>query len=518
MPEDLHPGVYVSEVPVGTHTIQAASTSTACFIGETARGRPFAPGLVTSFTEFSRVFGDLGSGSGKPPPDLPLAARQFFENGGTRLYVVRVVAADATVATGSIHGKIAIEALGPGAWGNDLRVVLSQSAVDPTRVDVAVQLKSGDDTYVGVESYAALGFDPTKPKFYATILNRDSNHLRVLSENGQYYEVSTAGVVSDLGLTVPKGHTTATTQLDLSGGSDGTGTALTPQSLEAATGSLERYRDVSILALPGVFQDDLLIGIRDWVRREDRRDMILILDGPGDHRNSVPRDTQLADVQAYQKSVTNDSFCALYWPWVEVPDPLSSETGATRFAPPSGFIAGLYARTDHTRGVWKAPAGVDATILGAVGLAVQVTEAEQSTLNPVGINCLRRFDSAGIVCWGARTQAPQGSDMVYVPVRRTEICLRKSLVEGTQWSVFEPNDAPLWRSITDSIDAFLQVQFRSGAFQGSSPKDAYFVICDRTNNNQATIDAGQVHITVGFAPLKPAEFVIIDFMQNHQET
>jgi phage tail sheath protein FI len=187
---------------------------------------------------------------------------------------------------------------------------------------------------------------------------------------------------------------------------------------------------------------------------------------------------------------------------------------STRFAPPSGAIAGLYARTDNRRGVWKAPAGTEASILGAVGLAVNVTDNDQESLNPIGVNCIRQFPDSGIVSWGARTIATRSKpEYRYVPIRRYAMFLAKSLYHGTQWVVFEPNDEPLWSAIRFNLNAFMLRQFRAGALQGGKPEEAYFIKCDKENNPQASIDAGEVHITVGFSPLKPAEFVIIHLTQ-----
>src|SRR5262249_34555309 len=158
------------------------------------------------------------------------------------------------------------------------------------------------------------------------------------------------------------------------------------------------------------------------------------------------------------------------FPWLEISDPYSTVSGATRYAPPSGMIAGLYARTDDTRGVWKAPAGTEATMNGAVGVAAMVTDSDQDTLNPIGVNCIRQFAASGIVCWGARTLATTVKpEERYVPVRRMTIFLKVSLFRGTQWVVFEPNDAPLWNAIVFNVNAFMLTQFRAGAFQGSKP-------------------------------------------------
>jgi phage tail sheath protein FI len=181
-----------------------------------------------------------------------------------------------------------------------------------------------------------------------------------------------------------------------------------------------------------------------------------------------------------------------------------------------GAIAGLFSRTDTNRGVWKAPAGLEATLVGVPKLSVPMTDAENGELNPLGINCLRAFSGAGRVAWGARTRVGDdrlASEWKYVPVRRTALFIEESLYRGTKWVVFEPNDEPLWASIRLNVGAFMQGLFRQGAFQGSSPREAYFVKCDKETTTQTDIDTGIVNIAVGFAPLKPAEFVVIRLQQ-----
>jgi phage tail sheath protein FI len=210
----------------------------------------------------------------------------------------------------------------------------------------------------------------------------------------------------------------------------------------------------------------------------------------------------------------NGNFSALYYPWVNQADPLAS--GALRDFPPCGFVAGVYARTDGSRGVWKAPAGSDASVNGAVSFGLTLSDAENGQLNPIGVNCLRTLPVYGNVVWGARTlhgQNDRGSEWKYVPVRRTALFLEESLYRATQWVVFEPNDEPLWAQIRLNIGAFLQGLFRQGAFQGRTPREAYFVKCDRETTTQADINLGIVNILVGFAPLKPAEFVVIKIQQ-----
>jgi hypothetical protein len=184
--------------------------------------------------------------------------------------------------------------------------------------------------------------------------------------------------------------------------------------------------------------------------------------------------------------------------------------------PPCGFIAGLYARTDTDRGVWKAPAGTDASLTGVIGVRTQLTNDENGILNPKAVNCIRKFPVYGTVSWGARTLRGNdeiGSEWKYIPVRRTALFIEESLFRGTQWVVFEPNDEPLWAQVRLNVGSFMNTLFRQGAFQGSSPRDAYFVKCDKDTTTQSDIDRGIVNIVVGFAPLKPAEFVVIKIQQ-----
>jgi phage tail sheath protein FI len=205
---------------------------------------------------------------------------------------------------------------------------------------------------------------------------------------------------------------------------------------------------------------------------------------------------------------------ALYFPRLRIPDPL--DNFRLRTVGPSGTIAGLYARTDGNRGVWKAPAGTDASLVNVQQLDVPLTDAENGTMNPLAINCLRTFPVYGSVCWGARTllgSDQQASEWKYVPVRRLALFIEESLFRGTQWVVFEPNDEPLWAQIRLNIGAFMQRLFRQGAFQGATPREAYLVKCDRETTTQDDINRGIVNIIVGFAPLKPAEFVIIRIQQ-----
>jgi phage tail sheath protein FI len=210
---------------------------------------------------------------------------------------------------------------------------------------------------------------------------------------------------------------------------------------------------------------------------------------------------------------------ALYFPWLQAPDPLAANV--TRLYPPCGFVAGIYASTDANRGVWKAPAGTETALAGVTGVAVPLNDKQNGLLNPVAVNCIRTFSAYGTVVWGARTTGGNdeaGSQWKYIPIRRFALFLETSLYRGTQWVVFEPNDAPLWSQIRLNVGAFMQMLFRQGAFQGSTPQQAYFVKCDSETTTPTDQDNGIVNILVGFAPVKPAEFVVIQIQQIAGQT
>lgn len=242
-----------------------------------------------------------------------------------------------------------------------------------------------------------------------------------------------------------------------------------------------------------------------------------ILDAP---QHDGDRDT-LQNIQNWldANGTLRSRNAALYFPRLDIPDPLNN----LRLRPtaPSGTLAGVYASTDASRGVWKAPAGTGATLAGVQSLEYKLTDAENGVLNPLAINCLRNFPVYGIVSWGARTlfgADQMADDYKYIPVRRFALFLEESLYRGTQWVVFEPNAEPLWSQIRLNIGSFMQNLFRQGAFQGQTPATAYFVKCDDETTTQNDINLGIVNIVVGFAPLKPAEFVVIQIQQMAGQT
>ena len=306
-----------------------------------------------------------------------------------------------------------------------------------------------------------------------------------------------------------------TSSAPLAGGADG---GLPAQGdYEGPVPELKKLRDVSIILLPGQTWSSANATANAIIdvfvaHAEDMKNRMVIID-PAENLHFT------SSLSFLNEGFPTSTYTATYYPWLEVANPyyhpeLRPDRDRTVFVPPSGFAAGLWAKTDGRRGVWKAPAGLQSSLLGAVSAAVKIGDDEQDQLNPVGVNCYRRIIS-DIVVWGSRTLATKADpEWRYVPVRRTAMMLEESIYQGIQWAVFEPNDHRLWSSLRLNIEGFMSTLFRAGAFQGEKASDAYFVRCGLGDTmTQAEIDAGQVIVLVGFAPLKPAEFVIVRIQQ-----
>jgi len=269
--------------------------------------------------------------------------------------------------------------------------------------------------------------------------------------------------------------------------------------------ALDEVETFNLMILPGITDAATLA---DTAAYCEKRRAFLIADSP------FETDVSNMETKIKGPSLPKSINAAVYYPYIKTADPLKA--GQLRTMPPSGAIAGIFARTDTTRGVWKAPAGTDASIAGALGIEYTLTDDQNGVLNPLGVNCIRSLPTFGIVSWGARTlrgSDDEANEYKYVPVSRTALFLEESLYRGLQWVVFEPNDEPLWAQIRLNVGAFLQGLFRQGAFAGASARDAYFVKCDSETTTPTDQALGRVNIIVGFAPLRPAEFVIIQLQQ-----
>lgn len=487
MPSALtYPGVYIEEVPSGVRTITGVATSTALFLGWAPRGPTDSAVRLTSFADYERAYGGLDNRS-----LLGYSVRHFFDNGGADAYVLRIAANDADTASCAI-GDLAISASSPGDWASDYRVRLARRADDASRFRIDVLHAPSNNAVV--ESFENLSMTATDARFVEAVVNGRSALVKV----------------DATGTTTP-----TDTTVDLDDANTGSvGTVIGPEDADFRTALLARFGLGSItdridlfniVCVPGLVDTTTVQTLQGHCRA---RRAFLIVD--------PPRDETVSTMPAALTNLTGNDApnSAIYFPWVRAPDPLQG--GALRAFPPCGFVAGIYARTDSTRGVWKAPAGSDASITGASGLVIPMSDPENGQLNPRAINCLRTLPVYGSVVWGARTlhgDNDRGSEWKYVPVRRTALFIEESLYRGTQWVVFEPNDEPLWAQIRLNVGAFMQNLFRQGAFQGRSPREAYFVKCDRETTTQNDINLGIVNIHVGFAPLKPAEFVVLKIQQ-----
>jgi phage tail sheath protein FI len=306
---------------------------------------------------------------------------------------------------------------------------------------------------------------------------------------------------------------TGDTAIRLLGGSDGQGPVGLTQYVGSESGRTGLHAfdtvDVNLLAIPGRNDSGYLSAAMSYC---DAKDVFYIADGPG----STDRQFEMSASEAKQVVEglpARSNNAAIFYPWIEVPDPVGVGRNPRRYVPPCGHMAGIFAHTDNSRGVWKAPAGIEATVSGAIDLQHDLVDGEQDLLNPIGLNCLRRFPNTGIVVWGSRTLASD-PEWRYVPVRRTALFLKESIRRGLKWAVFEPNDQTLWGTIRLNINSFMMGLFRQGAFQGATPDEAFRVKCDRETNPQELVDQGIVTAQVAFAPLKPAEFVVIQISQK----
>ncbi|MFI6644021.1 phage tail sheath family protein [Streptomyces sp. NPDC050504] len=282
--------------------------------------------------------------------------------------------------------------------------------------------------------------------------------------------------------------------------------AVSATTFSAAFPKLNALTDFSLLAVPGEATPDVMNLGMAYCANRPLQDVFYI-------GETASHDDGADDAAVFRTKLTApNSYGALYFPWVRAVDP-SGRSREPVLLPPSGYVAGLYARIDATRGVWKAPAGTEASLNGVAGLAADLSDVQHGNLNPLGVDVIRRFPGSGVVVFGARTVTSDPA-WKYVPVRRTAIMLRVSIYLGIQWAVFEPNDEPLWSQLRLTIGSFMTTLFRKGAFQGATPSQAFFVKCDAETTTQADIDAGVVNVLVGFAPLKPAEFVVVKISQK----
>lgn len=634
-----YPGVYVQEIPSGVHTITGVSTSVTAFVGLAKTGDVNVATHILSFADYERSFGGLASYS-----EMSYAINQFFLNGGSEAWVIRLVGQNSTPDTVTLKDTetapkdlLQVNSLNPGESDRTIQVLVDPQTTPANSFTLQFISTAKDNpadkiietfpnlTMVSPPPGASLTYVETAingPSHIATVKDlvhsstpllpaqtvdqgsltsgtiqssditnlpgAQSNSLRI-SLDGSSPDTINLGNTAASGTnlaarlgdiatriqaavralkpanpayqnftcTVEGGNTLKLTSATLGTGSsvkviaaannsiaaalhlldDATLTQPTPFILQGGAGgpfasgeeynlfiadrsrrdgiyALEAVNLFNLLCMPGITDVSILAEAAAYC--QERR-AFLIVDAPHNAAPPVfaPNDMYNAILSTTAgQIIPKTTYAAIYYPWILVPDPLNG--GALRTCAPCGTMAGVYARIDSARGVWKAPAGTETSLIGVQGLEYQLKDAENGILNPQGVNCLRVFPAYGPVCWGSRTllgSDAAGSEYKYIPIRRLALYIEESLLQGTQWVVFEPNDEPLWSQIRLNVGAFMHNLFRQGAFQGTTPSQAYFVKCDGETTTQNDRNLGIVNIIVGFAPLKPAEFVIIQIQQ-----
>jgi hypothetical protein len=507
----LTPGVYVEEVPAANKPIEGVSTSVAAFVGLAPGGPVNTAMRVTNWSQFARLYSDPAAPDNGPFMEGAYLAHSvygFFQNGGQMCWVVRIGAEN-----GDSRPVVAALPSAADSGAEALRAVARPGIDGPVQVDLSVEVEGGgakvpddgDQTYRLVvtagdkrEEHEGLTLKKGRTNI-VTKVNSVSKLIKIEETGASLPETARAPATGSYALIAAAPEAGELTVSDFEGDA----------AKRDGVGGLVALDEISIVVAPDLVNlisngdDRLLRDAQDKMisHCELLGDRVCILDPPP---NLLPQ-----EIEEWRKDTAgyDSKMSTLYWPWIETTDPI---TRKAIMIPPSGHIAGVWARTDSERGVHKAPA--NEVIRGVTGLAFDITAAEQGSLNRIGINCIRAFSGRGIRIWGARTLSSD-PEWRYLNVRRLFNYVSQSLLEGTQWSVFEPNDEHLWIQLRASIENFLTNTWRSGALFGSSPAQAFFVKCDAETNPPEVRDAGQVIVEVGIAPVKPAEFVILRLSQ-----
>ena len=543
MAEYLSPGVYVEEVDRGPKPIEGVGTAMAAFVGFTEKAEMVRevdnelmvenllnrPQLVTNWTQYVQRFGGF-----VPGIHLPQAVYGYFSNGGSRCYVVSVRTfpkAEGVLMNSQGKPALTVRARQAGVDGLKLRIRVGnlalpapaagkKSAPAETEAAAAESPETGGGDYgfsVFVEKEAASGGWKTVEtiegvKMQTTLVDGKKQATLVYKNNKlpKFVEIEALENTS-LERAMPREQEQPLTidkkLLEAPQANDFRGDVSERKGLEG----LEVLDDVTMLAVPDLMTTmpgeklnlEMIKAVQTAMIAHCERmgDRVAILD--------APPDINPQEMKRWRMDITgfDSSYAAMYYPWIKVMDPATDTVVAV---PPSGHIAGLWARNDNTRGVHKAPA--NEVLASVVGLAYQTTKGEQDTLNPIGVNCIRSFPGRGIRVWGARTLSSDPA-WKYINVRRLFNYVEKSIENGTQWVVFEPNNRKLWARVNRDVSAFLRIVWRDGALFGSSPDEAFYVKVDDELNPPESRDLGRLIIEIGLAPVKPAEFVIFRISQ-----
>ena len=469
MPSYNAPGVYVKDMVSGSQSITQASSSIGILIGVTRSGIVGVAQKIGSWTEFIAKYANGLDTPFLENSYLPYAVHGFFTNGGKELYIGSIkkqaIKATKTSTTNAITATASTE----GVWGNQISISIKKSA------DYNV------DTYPAFDVTVAVGTNDSATVTDCLLADISAN---VMANSKIKAWLSAFSVSSNT-------ETLAEETFTLEGGSDGSD--LSDSDYVNALSMIDILDDVTMVAIPGQTSKVVNDAIMSYC---DNNGLFPILD--------MPMGSTAEATKAYRKSISAWTG-ALAHPWGKMNDPL---TDTLKTVPTAGHVMGVYARVIENRGIHKAPAGTDAVVRGFVEMEYPLTPANISTLNPIGVICICSRPNAGIVLWGARSLNSTDSTMRYVTDGLLNLNIKKSLYDGTQFAVFEPNDESLWSRVQATCKAFLETLRTSGALKGTAD-EAYYVTVDDTNNTDATIAEGQLNIEIGYAPVKPAEFVII---------
>ncbi|WP_200305502.1 phage tail sheath subtilisin-like domain-containing protein [Streptomyces adelaidensis] len=516
MPSYLSPGVYVEEVASGSRPIEGVGTSVAAFVGLAPTGPLNEPTLVTNWTQYVAAFGEFTDGY-----YLAHSVYGFFNNGGSAAYVVRVGGTAADAAAGgpaAVTGSAAPAAL-PSGEPKQLGT-FQVTAIAGRSLSVEVADPEGEGPAERFKLIVKDG-DKTAETFDVTAKKGGRNYVVTqVKERSKLISVQEAAPAAQLArpdnqtvaLAAPAAPA-AVPAATASAGADHPGPAeyLGDSADRTGFGGLEAVDEISMVAVPDLMAAYQRGAIDLEAVKAVQLGLIAHCELMGDRVAVIdpPPGLNARQIRVWRQETAgyDSKYAALYYPWIKVFDPAS---GQSRIIPPSGHVAGVWARNDFERGVHKAPA--NEVVRGAVDLELQITRGEQDLLNPIGVNCIRAFPGRGIRVWGARTMSSDPA-WRYLNIRRYFNYLEESILIGTQWVVFEPNDHALWARIRRNVSAFLVNEWRSGALFGQRPEDAYYVKCDDETNPPESVDLGRVICEIGIAPVKPAEFVIFRLAQ-----
>jgi len=519
MPALTHPGVYVDESAFPTYISATPGNAVACFVGVAPRG-PIGPKIVNSWKQFTTLYG--GFETQYPPSSLHLAVFGYFSAGGTSAVIIRAIRLDTqgpSTASASLDDQnsegaqpsIEVQAANPGTWGNDVYVdILPGRVLDPlTSVPITFSIVvkyQGTAPINVVERWTDLSMVPG-----STHLGQHNYALDLVNStyNGSNF-IRLVDLANDPGVLEPTpapannpAPTPSNVSTQLSGGDEGQPITFNDQ-YQALT-QLDQYPNQPfVINMPGVTNVTDVGQVVSYA--EQRTDGFVVIDPPA----GMAPDGMVAYAQS--PGIPASAQAAIYYPQVLIADPYSMNPGITRLMPPGGFVVGQYINTDITRGVQKAPAGLGASLNGVLGLEYTLTNQDQGDLNLANVNCLVAMSGYGVVIWGARTLSPYLITR-YVSVERTIIYLATELVAMSRFAVFEPNDWVLWNQVTQILAQFLTQFWQSGGLSGKSASEAFYIICDQTNNTPLTIQQGVLNIEIGVALEFPAEFVVIKIGQ-----